>query len=100
VTADIVSGIQNIQWRFYIIFAVLNTSFIPIIWLFYMETAGLSLDEIDRVFEIRFAPGQTMSYKEASRRAKEELEAERLHIRDLANANGEKEAAGHLEKIA
>ena len=66
-----------------------------------METAGLSLDEIDRVFEIKFAPGQSISYKEASRRAKEELETERLHIRELADANGEKqEANGHLEKIA
>ena len=95
-----VPGIQNIQWRFYIIFAVLNASFIPIIWLFYMETAGLSLDEIDRVFEIKFTPGQSISYKEASRRAKEELEAERLQIRVLAGANGEKEAPAHLEKIA
>ena len=97
---DIVSGIQNLEWRFYIIFAVLNASFIPIIWFFYMETAGLSLDEIDRVFEIKYAPGQEISYKEASERAKEELEAERLHIRDLADANGAKESAGHLEKIA
>jgi hypothetical protein len=45
-TLDI--GIQAIEWRFYIIFAVLNLAWLPFIWFFYVETAGLSLDEIDR----------------------------------------------------
>ena len=45
-----------------------------------METRGLSLDEIDRVFEIKHAPGSKITYKEATRLAKEEIEAEKLRI--------------------
>lgn len=97
---DAVQGIQNIQWRFYIIFAVLNASFFPIIWFFYVETAGLSLDEIDRVFAIKHAPGAKMTYKEATRLAKEELEVERLQIRDVAGVDEEKASSDHVERMA
>ena len=72
--------------------------FVPIIWSFYVVTAGLSLDEIDRVFAIKHAPGAKMSYKEATRPAKEKLEAERLQIQGVILANGEKEALGHVEE--
>lgn len=34
-------GIQNLGWRFWIVFAVLNASFIPLIYLVYPET-GMS----------------------------------------------------------
>ncbi|KAK5174814.1 uncharacterized protein LTR77_001897 [Saxophila tyrrhenica] len=85
------TGIENLAWKFYIIFAALNLSFAPIIWFFYLETAGLSLDEIDRVFEIAHAPGVKMGYKEATRLAKEEFEAERLRIHDGKQVNREKE---------
>lgn len=68
------SGIQNITWKFYIIFAVLNAFWLPWIYFFYVETAGLSLDEIDWVFEFKFAPGANMTYKEATRLAKERME--------------------------
>ena len=79
-SADIVEGIQNLGWRFYIIFAVINLVWLPFIWYFYVETAGLSLDEIDRVFELKHAPGATMTYQEATMLAKEEIEHERILI--------------------
>lgn len=44
-------GIANIGWRYYILYAVLNASFVPIVQLFYVETAGKSLEDIDRLFE-------------------------------------------------
>lgn len=62
------SGIQDIGWRFYIIFAVTNLCFIPIIWLFYPETAGLSLDEIDWMFSIKYGSSTKITYKEAALR--------------------------------
>ncbi|KAA8910848.1 hypothetical protein TRICI_004036 [Trichomonascus ciferrii] len=43
-------GVANIQWRFYLIFAILNYSFIPLLYFFYEETRGLSLEEIDQIF--------------------------------------------------
>jgi sugar porter (SP) family MFS transporter len=45
------TGIGNISWRYYIIYAVMNFSFMPLIYYFYEETAGLTLEEIDELFE-------------------------------------------------
>ncbi|KAL7929325.1 general substrate transporter [Trichoderma chlorosporum] len=44
------SSISNIGWKIYIIFAVFNFSFIPIIYLFFPETKGLSLELVDLAF--------------------------------------------------
>jgi hypothetical protein len=37
--------------RTYVIFAVLNVSFIPIIYFFFPETQGLTLEALDSVFD-------------------------------------------------
>ncbi|CAI7594650.1 unnamed protein product [Penicillium glandicola] len=39
-----------IGWKYFLIFACLNFAMIPIVYLFYPETAGLSLEDIDEVF--------------------------------------------------
>ncbi|KAH8198780.1 hypothetical protein TruAng_007055 [Truncatella angustata] len=44
-------GIASIGWRFYIIWTVFNFSFIPIVYLFYPETADRSLEDVDRFFQ-------------------------------------------------
>ena len=44
-------GISNIQWRYYLIYAVLNAAFVVVVQVFYVETAKLSLEEIDNLFE-------------------------------------------------
>jgi hypothetical protein len=63
---------------------VINFSFLPFIWFFYVETARLSLEEIDRLFEIKFEGGSGMSYNEATRLACEELKLIREdHLNDL-----------------
>ncbi|KAI0471854.1 general substrate transporter [Xylariaceae sp. FL0804] len=43
-------GIASIGWRFYIIWTVLNLGFVPVVYLFYPETAGRTLEDIDRFF--------------------------------------------------
>ncbi|OJJ45223.1 hypothetical protein ASPZODRAFT_119358 [Penicilliopsis zonata CBS 506.65] len=43
-------ALQNIGWRFYLIFVVFNLSFIPIIYFCYPETKGLSLERINDLF--------------------------------------------------
>ncbi|KAK8159121.1 sugar transporter STL1 [Phyllosticta citrichinensis] len=43
-------SISNIGWRTYIIFAVLNYSFLPVIYWFYPETMGKQLEDMDRLF--------------------------------------------------
>lgn len=43
-------GIQNLGWRFYLIWMFFNFSSIPIIYLFYPETANRRLEDIDILF--------------------------------------------------
>ena len=43
-------ALQNIGWRTYVIFAVLNLVNTSIVWAFYPETAGLTLESIDTLF--------------------------------------------------
>ena len=55
-------------------------------WFFYVETAGVSLEEMDRIFEIKHAHGSAITYAQATLRAKEDVQAEReqLSRQDLA----------------
>lgn len=41
-----------ISWRYFIIFAGLNTLMIPVIYFFFPETAGRDLEEIDEIFTL------------------------------------------------
>lgn len=45
-------GIANLGYRFWVIWAVICASFVPITYLFYPETANRSLEDIDRYFEM------------------------------------------------
>jgi hypothetical protein len=42
--------ITSIGWGTYLFFAVLNALFLPVIYFFYPETSGRSLEEIDLIF--------------------------------------------------
>ncbi|KAL5338801.1 hypothetical protein BJX70DRAFT_398360 [Aspergillus crustosus] len=44
-------GIQNLQWRFYLIWVFFSFFSIPIIYPFYPETANRRLEDIDLVFK-------------------------------------------------
>ena len=44
-------AIQSLGYRLYLIWALLNASFVPITWLFYPETARRSLEDMDEVFQ-------------------------------------------------
>ncbi|KAI1489813.1 general substrate transporter [Biscogniauxia mediterranea] len=41
----------NIGWRTFVVFAVLNAIFIPMVYFFYPETKGLELEDIPLLFE-------------------------------------------------
>jgi hypothetical protein len=43
-------ALSNIGYKTYIIFAVLNAAWVPIIYLFFPETKGLELEDVDRLF--------------------------------------------------
>lgn len=56
--------IESIGWGTYLFFAVLNAIFIPILYFFYPETAGRSLEEIDLIFAKGFV--ENKSYVKAA----------------------------------
>jgi len=43
-------ALTNIGYQTYVIFAVLNACWVPIIYLFFPETKGLELEDVDRLF--------------------------------------------------
>jgi hypothetical protein len=44
-------ALNNIGYRTYIIFAVLNACWVPLIWCYFPETKGLELEDVDGLFE-------------------------------------------------
>ncbi|KUL85773.1 hypothetical protein ZTR_08487 [Talaromyces verruculosus] len=42
--------VANIAWKTYLVFMVMNFIFVPIIYIVFPETAGLSLEQIDYIF--------------------------------------------------
>ncbi|RMZ11836.1 hypothetical protein D0862_02824 [Hortaea werneckii] len=44
-------ALESISWRYYVVYAVLNVCFIPIVGFFYVETNGRSLEQIDALFD-------------------------------------------------
>ncbi|KAJ5550242.1 hypothetical protein N7461_004940 [Penicillium sp. DV-2018c] len=57
--------ISSISWGTYLFFAAMNAIFIPIMILFYPETAGRSLEEIDLIFAKGYC--ENISYVKAAR---------------------------------
>ncbi len=43
-------GIHYLKWGLYLVYSVLNATFVPIVYFLIVETAGKSLEQIDRWF--------------------------------------------------
>lgn len=43
---------NNISWRTYIVFAALNAAIVPVVYFFFPETGGRSLEDLDVVFAL------------------------------------------------
>ncbi|KAL4920742.1 general substrate transporter [Aspergillus aurantiobrunneus] len=43
-------GFNTIEYRYYIVFAVVNAAIVPVVWFFFPETKGRKLEQIDEVF--------------------------------------------------
>lgn len=69
--------VARIHWGTYLFFAAWNAVFIPVVFFFYPETAGRSLEEIDIIFAKGFAENITYvrAAKELPKLGEDELEA-------------------------
>ncbi|KFY18680.1 hypothetical protein V493_08424 [Pseudogymnoascus sp. VKM F-4281 (FW-2241)] len=56
--------VANIGWATYLVFAIINACFLPVIFFFYPETQGRSLEEIDIIFAKGYM--EKMNYVKAS----------------------------------
>jgi hypothetical protein len=81
-------GIQNLGWRFYIIWIVLNAVIIPTVYLFYPETAGRSLEDMDEYFRTN-PPVLVFRDKEVtSSKRPEKYKAKDEHIIQMKQGTG------------
>ncbi|KAG8220378.1 general substrate transporter [Butyriboletus roseoflavus] len=48
---------KNISWRTYIVFAALNAAILPVVYFFFPETGGRSLEDLDVVFALAYNEG-------------------------------------------
>ncbi|UPL02316.1 hypothetical protein LCI18_013250 [Fusarium solani-melongenae] len=66
-------AIDTIGWKYYLMYGIFNFVFVPIAWFFYVETAKLSLEQVDRLFQIKYEGGKNMTWKEATQLARMEV---------------------------
>ena len=63
--------VKNLGYKTYVMFAILNFSFIPITYFFYPETKGLQLEAVNELFEDTqswfIGPVNTKKYMAANR---------------------------------
>jgi MFS family permease len=98
--------IAKIGWGTYLFFAVLNAIFFPILYFFYPETAGRTLEEID----IIFAKGheENISYVHAAKQlhklSEAEIHAEARRYGFLSEEDGtqseERSSSGEKERVS
>lgn len=100
-------GIQNLQWKFYIIWTVFNASFVPIVYFFYPETAGRTLEDLDRYFAqnkhiLVFRDKEATSNKRPEhhvQREKEEIRRNSSIVPEDVSAAARRYRSSTLEKL-
>lgn len=91
-------GIQNIGWRFWIVWTVFNAAFLPVIYFLYPETSNRTLEDLDSYYRTEPSP-VVVGDKDATcvkrplkyiEHEKEEVErnakGKTLHVEDAAQA--------------
>lgn len=90
-------GIDSLHWKFYIIWTVFNASFVPIVYFLYPETAGRTLEDLDRYFTenqniLVFRDKDAISSKRPAKYAEEEEEEVRRNSSVSLQATREAQA--------
>lgn len=89
-------GIQNLGWQFYTIWIALNAAMVPVIYVFYPETAGRTLEDMDDYYR-----GNPLLFVCFDREAISRKRPERYQARDehviRAKEGDMMESAQHVE---
>ncbi|KAL4886970.1 general substrate transporter [Aspergillus karnatakaensis] len=106
-------GIQNLGWRFYIIWIALNAAMVPAMYLFYPETAGRTLEDMDEYYRTNppllvFRDKEAISLKRPERYRLKEEEVMRKNefasveptAGEIPVEKGESEHVHHQENVA
>ncbi|GAV49403.1 hypothetical protein ZYGR_0P00460 [Zygosaccharomyces rouxii] len=91
--------IQTSQWGCYLFFAVMNFIYLPVIFFFYPETAGRSLEEIDIIFAKAHVDG-TLPWMVAHRLPKLSMTEVEDYSQSLGLHDDENEKEEYDEKEA
>ncbi|KAM0199203.1 hypothetical protein ACHAPA_012311 [Fusarium lateritium] len=81
-------GIQNLGWKFWIVFTVFNAAFMPVIYFIYPETANRTLEDLDEYY--RNNPSLIVTQDSdaiCSKRPLKYVEKEKTHLRRLARVS-------------
>lgn len=87
-------GIENIGWKFYIIWIVLNAAMIPTVYVFFPETSGRTLEDIDEYYRGNPPLFACLDKEAISSKRPQRLQARDEHI--IREKEGG-ETAEHLE---
>ncbi|KAG6013322.1 hypothetical protein E4U41_005093 [Claviceps citrina] len=58
-------AIDSIGWKTYVIFAILNATWVPIIFFFFPETKGLELEDVDGLFAAKHLSTESLGMANA-----------------------------------
>ncbi len=99
-------GIRNLGYRFYIIFAVLNIAFVPVVYFLYPETANRTLEDLDDYFDQDSGHGVIINIGDKiakqHQRPQEAIDAERRRIDMATNSEilqRKFSSAGYVERV-
>ncbi|TVY81654.1 Sugar transporter STL1 [Lachnellula suecica] len=98
------TGIRNIGYRFYIIFAAFNLLFVPVVYFLYPETSNRTLEDIDEYFDIDsghptiIAIGDKVTKSTARPQEAIDAEIRRVTVADKKVA-AQKGSAVHVEHV-
>ncbi|KAL8339115.1 hypothetical protein RB598_007432 [Gaeumannomyces tritici] len=93
-------GIENIGWRFWIVWTIFNAVFLPVIYFFYPETSNRKLEDMDEYF--RSGPRLIVTGDKAAictARPVHYIEREEEEIRRRARDHGNPSPVGLVEDL-
>lgn len=90
--------VQDAGWGAYLFFSLMNFIFVPIIFFFYPETTGRSLEEIDIIFA-KAHLDKAFPFRVAANLPKLSLQQIKDYTEDLGIYDDEKQTDEHIEDV-